>query len=366
MPSPLPAADRLVCAVMAGGSGTRFWPLSRHHEPKQLLKFFGEKSLLRITMDRVAELCPPQRQLCVTAQRLVPAVQADLPDLGSNQIIGEPVARNTAPCMAIAAIVAQQMRPDAILVLLPADHFVADAARFRAALQVAAKQADTGKIVTLGVTPTAPETGYGYIEVGASLSKAEDGLFAVQRFVEKPDLATAQEYLVSGQYLWNAGVFVLRADTALRALDAHVPAVTSAFSEIRLSGLRPGSQAFAAALQVAFERSPSISIDYGVMEHESDISVVRLDAGWSDVGTWQSVVGLKPASSANFLHGPVIAQDCHDSVLISQGPLLAAVGLRHTAVVVTPDATLVLPLERSQDVRQIVAELQKLGRTDLL
>ncbi len=356
-------ADRLVCAVMAGGSGTRFWPLSRKDEPKQLLKFFGDKTLLRVTIDRIAPVCPPERWLCVTAAHLTEAVQAVLPELGPGQIIGEPIARNTAPCMAVAALVAQQLTPDAILVLLPADHYVADAERFRQALLRAAVQADLGHIVTLGVTPTQPETGYGYIELGQS---ADDGVYPVQRFVEKPDLGTAEQYLQSGRYLWNAGVFVLRADVALRALDSHVPAIGQALADLR-AGPRYDSEAFAAILKVAFGHCPSVSIDYGVMEHERDLRVVRLDAGWSDVGTWQSVLGLKPTGAANFVHGSVIEQDCQDCVLISAGQVqLAAVGLRDMAVVVTDKATLVLPLQRSQDVRAVVAEVQRLGRNDLL
>ena len=192
---------------MAGGSGTRFWPLSRKHEPKQLLQFFGDKTLLRVTMDRIAALCPPERQLCVTAGHLRDAVQAVLPELGPGQILAEPAPRNTAPCMAIAAIVAEQLVEDAILVLLPSDHFVADAAAFREAIVRAAVHADRGHIVTLGIQPTTPETGYGYIQLGESLDAAG---YAVERFVEKPSLETAEQYLLGGKHLWNAGVFVLR------------------------------------------------------------------------------------------------------------------------------------------------------------
>jgi mannose-1-phosphate guanylyltransferase len=356
-------ADRLVCAVMAGGSGTRFWPLSRRDEPKQLLKFFGDKTLLRITLDRIASVCPPARQLCVTAAHLTDAVAAALPELQPGHIIGEPSARNTAPCMAVAAMVAQQLTPDAILVLLPADHYVADAERFRQALLRAAEHADRGHIVTLGVTPTQPETGYGYIHLGDSTGQ---GVYSVQRFVEKPDLDTAEQYLLSGDYLWNAGVFVLRADVALRALDDHVPAIGLALAALRDGQYRYDSEAFTDQLGVAFGHCPSVSIDYGVMEHETDLRVVRLDAGWSDVGTWHSILGLKPEGEANFVHGPVLPIDCHHSVLISKGPYLAAIGLRDMAVVVTDKATLVLPLDRSQDVRQVVAEVQRLGRDDLL
>lgn len=355
--------DRLVSVVMAGGSGTRFWPLSRKDEPKQLLKFFGDKTLLRTTVDRIAPLCPPQRQLVVTAAHLVDAVQAVLPELGPGQILGEPAPRNTAPCMALAAMVAQQLVSDAILVLLPADHYVADAQKFRDALAIAVQHAERGHIVTLGVTPSQPETGYGYIQLDQEVG---EGVSKVARFVEKPDFETAMRYLEGGKHLWNAGVFVLRADVAMRALDEHVPAIGVALGELRAGVHRFDSEAFAAIVRVAFRHCPSVSIDYGVMERETDLRVVRLDAGWSDVGTWHSVLGLRPAGEENFVHGPVSALDCHNSVLISKGPYLAAVGLVGMAVVVTDKATLVLPVERSQDVRQVVDEVARLGRSDLL
>ena len=355
--------DRIVCAVMAGGSGTRFWPLSRKAEPKQLLQFFGDKTLLRVTVDRIAALCPPERRLCVTAAHLREAVQHVLPELGKGQILAEPTPRNTAPAMALAAIVAEQMAPGAILVLLPSDHFVADAAAFRAAILKAAVHADRGHVVTLGIQPTAPETGYGYIQLGDDLGEAG---YAVERFVEKPNLETAEQYLVGGKHLWNAGVFVLRADKALASLDAHVPEIGKALKELR-DGRHPYSgDAFDALVRVTFPNCPSVSIDYGVAEREKDIRCVRLDAGWSDVGTWHSLLELRPEGENNFVHGPVLAIDTQHSVLISKGPYLAAVGLRDMAVVVTDDATLVLPLDRSQDVRLVVAELNKLGRADLL
>jgi mannose-1-phosphate guanylyltransferase len=354
-------ADRLVCAVMAGGSGTRFWPLSRQRQPKQLLKFFGDRSLLRATLQRIAPVCPPERQWVITARHLVAAAQADLPGLQTDHVIGEPVARNTAPCMALAALVAAQLDPAAILVLLPADHWIADEDAFRRALLVAAADADAGHIVTLGIAPSHPETGYGYIETGAAVA---EGVHEVVRFVEKPSLDAALGYLADGRHLWNAGVFVLRADRALAAIGQHLPAVHEALAP--LAALPCGSAAWQQALEAGFARCPSVSIDYGVMEHEQHLRVVRLQAGWSDVGTWHALLGLREGGRSDFTRGDVLAVDTEGCVLISQGPLLAAVGLRDLAVVATGDATLVLPLDRSQDVRQVVAALQAQGRQDLL
>ncbi len=346
---------------MAGGSGTRFWPLSRKGEPKQLLKFFGDQTLLRATIDRIAPICPPQRRLVITAAPLVHAVREVLPELAPGLVIGEPAPRNTAPCMALAALAAQELAPDAILVLLPADHWVADPVAFQRALVLAAEHADEGHIVTLGVTPTQPETGYGYIELAGEIAL---DVADVARFVEKPDLDAALQYLAGGRHLWNAGVFVVRADRALQALDRHVPEIGKQLEELKLYPL--GGEAWQAVLKVAFPHCPNVSIDYGVMEHETAIRVVRLSAGWSDVGTWHSILGLRPDGHDNFTHGAVLPIDSHNCVIISKGPLVAVVGMTNVAVVATDDATLVLPLDRSQDVRRVVAEVTALGRTDLL
>ncbi len=349
-------ADHLVCAVMAGGSGTRFWPLSTPTQPKQLLKFLGERTLLAETLARVAPLCPAERQMVITNRTLVAAVQADVPQVPAFQVLGEPAARNTLPCMAVAALVAQALDPDAILVLLPADHWVADAQAFRQALLRAAERAATGAIVTLGIAPSHPETGYGYIELGEDLGQ---GLHQVAQFVEKPNLERALQYLQGGRHLWNGGVFVLRAQRALAAIAQHVPAITQELAP--LAELPLGSPPWQAHFEQAFPRCPNISIDYGVMEHESGLEVVRLDAGWSDVGTWHSLLGMRGEGQSNYVKGAAAVQECEGCVVISTGPTVAALGLRDLAVVATPNATLVLPLERSQDVRSLVAEIQKRG-----
>lgn len=355
------ALSHLVCTVMAGGSGTRFWPLSRHATPKQLLTFFGRRTLLEATFDRVADLCPAERRLVVTAAHLVATVQELLPELPPGAVLGEPMQRNTAPCMAVAAAAALHRDPDAILVLLPADHWIADPGAFCAALTLAAERAQSGALVTLGVTPSHPETGYGYIQLGAEVA---GGVRQVERFVEKPSLDVALQYLSGGQHLWNAGVFVLRADRAWQALQQHVPAITQALQP--LMGQDPAGEFWQREFAGCFGACPSISIDYGVMEKESAIEVVRLDAGWSDVGTWLSLAGMRPEGQENFVRGDVTAIDCQDCVFISEGPLVAAVGLQGVAIIATPDATLVLPTHRSQDVREVVADLQRRGRKDLL
>lgn len=360
-------ADRLVVVVMAGGSGTRFWPASRRDRPKQLLSLLSDETLLAATVARTAPICPPGRTLVITAARLVEASRAAVPTLPPGHVLGEPIARNTAPCLALAAIASLQLRPDAIVALLPADQHVADADAFRDALLCAAHATRDGGIATLGVEPTHPETGYGYIEVGA---RGDDGCHDVVRFVEKPDLERAVGFLLGKRHLWNAGVFVGRADTLLAAADDALPALAEAMDPLRDARAGAfGSAQFAQALAETFARAPSISIDHGIMEQRADLRVVPLRAGWSDVGSWRSLLDLRQddaAANANYLRGDVTAIDCEGCVLVSDGQVLAAVGMRDVAVVATGDAVLVLPLDRSQDVRAVVTALEAAGRSDVL
>lgn len=355
------ASSRLVCAIMAGGSGTRFWPLSRHLRPKQLLSLLENRSLLRATVDRIAPLCPPARTLIITAQRLSEATAQTLPELPDGHIVAEPVPRNTAPCMALAALVAQQLDPDAILALLPADHHIGDPEAFRAALAVAAEHADQGHLTTLGIVPNRPETGYGYIELGAPV----DDAYQVRRFVEKPDLPKALTYLEGGRHLWNGGIFVGRADKVLASVQRLLPEVAEALRPLREQGDHFTSGGFRSTLAERFALCPSISIDYGIAERESGLRTVKLDAAWSDVGTWASLVSEGHGDGTNFVRGDVMNLDNNGCVLVSDGPLVAAIGLRDVAVVATGDAVLAMPLTRSQDVRAVVSTLKDQGREEL-
>ncbi|HAN32714.1 MAG TPA: mannose-1-phosphate guanylyltransferase [Myxococcales bacterium] len=354
--------ERLVCAVMAGGSGTRFWPMSRRQRPKQLLALMSGETLLAETLARIESICPAERALVITAARLVDSVREQLPDLPASHVIGEPVARNTAPCFELAAILAQKICDDAIIALLPADHHIGAPAVFRQALTLACEQADKGHIVTLGVVPSRPETGYGYIELSDSVGV---GTHRVERFVEKPDLEKALQYLRGGQHLWNAGVFVVRADVARQAVRRHLPALSDALEALAdCSPMQLADGSLQQALNERFESCPSISVDYGVMEHEEQLYCVTLDAAWSDVGTWQSLLDHRNDSQSNYIRGDVLEIDCEGSVLVGEGVTVAALGLRDTAVVATEDAVLVMPVGRSQDVRAVVDALK--DRKELL
>ena len=349
--------------IMCGGSGTRLWPLSRQRNPKQFLKLFGPRTLFQDTVLRVSELRPTQQPLIVANAKHVELILAELAELGMEgaEIVLEPVGRNTAPALAVAALRAKTNRPDALLLAMPADHYIRDATGFGDALERGIPAARRGSMVVFGVPPTEAHTGYGYIRKDTDSDL--DGSFRVAAFKEKPDAMTAAAYVSSGQYLWNSGMFLVRADVYLRELQQHAPdilaAATAALSRgkhaARVITLDPN----------AFAACPSDSIDYAVMEHTDIGCVVELAAGWSDVGAWPSVLetGAKD-SDLNLISGDVLLKDVSGSVIHSSGRLVAAIGLQDHLVVETADAVLVAPLDRAQDVRQLVTTLQQQGRPE--
>ena len=362
--------------ILAGGSGTRFWPLSRMKRPKQFLKLVTGRPLLAETFARVEPLCPAARAWVVCGEDHQDGVRESLPQLPERNLIVEPAARNTAPAIGLAAVYALQEDPDATLAVLPSDHHIAQPEAFRTALVAAARAAEGGDLVALGIRPTRPETGYGYLRRGEARA---GGAFAVDAFVEKPDAATAERYLQDSAYSWNAGVFIFRADAILRALAEHLPAVHAGL--MRIAGaLAVNEHSFSAdqaareaARQVArevFPRFPSISIDYGVLEPEARsarrLALVPGDFGWSDVGSFAALPEVRALDGrGNALAGDALAIDCDDCVVLSEGDrLVAAVGLRGLCIVDAGDALLVVPRDRAQDVRAAVEALRKQGRLD--
>jgi mannose-1-phosphate guanylyltransferase len=342
----------LHAVILAGGSGTRFWPLSRAKKPKQFLSLVTDRTLIAETFARIEPLCSSERTWVVCGKDHVAGVRQALPDLDEKHLIVEPAARNTAPAIGLACVHALREDPDATLMILPSDHHIARPDAFRAALSTAAQACQNGDLLTLGIQPTRPETGYGYLRRGAEKGP---GVFAVDAFVEKPDAATAQRYLQDPAYSWNAGIFVFRADAMLEALRRHLPNVHE--------GLTRGRDF--AALQ-------SISIDYGVMEPESQtthrIALVPGDFGWSDVGSFAALPEVRALDArGNAVSGDAIAIDCEDCVVLSEGKrLVAVVGLRGLCVVDAGDALLVVPRGRAQDVRAVVDALKARGRGDKL
>jgi mannose-1-phosphate guanylyltransferase len=349
--------------IMAGGSGTRFWPLSRAARPKQLLPLGGgDVSLLRATRERISGLIGPERTLVVTSEALAPAIREELPELPPENVLAEPVGRNTAPCVGWAASVVARREPDAVLAVLPADHHIADNAGFVRVLGRAIDAARSGDMVTVGIRPTRAETGYGYVELGDELAP---GVHRARRFVEKPDELRAQQFLAAGRFLWNSGMFFFRADELLSMVRQHLPGLGDTLRQYDEAALRGEEQALVAR---SYAGLPDISIDHGVMEKAARVVVVPGDFGWSDVGSWTSAWELAPRDAEqNALFGQVVTVDTRGSyVRSSGGKLVAVLGLDDVVIVDTDDALLVMPRSRAQDVRAIVNLMKSQKRTQYL
>jgi len=342
----------LHAVILAGGSGTRFWPLSRAKRPKQFLPLVTGRTLLAETFLRVEPLCAVDRTWVVCGKDHVQGVREALPALPATHLVVEPAARNTAPAIGLACVHALREDPQATLLVLPSDHHIARPEPFREALSLAARACQGGDLLTLGIQPSRPETGYGYLKRGPEKTP---GVFAVDAFVEKPDAKTAQRYVADPAYSWNAGIFVFRADAMLGALRRHLPKVHE--------GLVNGGD---------FASLQSVSIDYGVMEPESQttrrIALVPGDFGWSDVGSFAALPEVRALDArGNAVAGDALAIDCDDCVVLSEGKrLVAAVGLRGLCVIDAGDALLVVPRDRAQDVRAVVDALKAQGRGEKL
>ena len=344
--------------ILSGGSGTRLWPLSREAYPKQFLPLAGELTMLQATWQRVAAIAAHGPLVIANeAHRFVAAEQLQQVGAQPQAIILEPLGRNTAPAIAVAALEATGNGADPLLLVLPSDHVIADEAAFRAAVQQAAAAAEAGKLVTFGIVPTGPETGYGYIKAAPG-----EGARAVERFVEKPDLETATGYVASGQYLWNSGMFLLRASRYLAELARFNPAM---LDHSRTAWQRARRDADFTRLDAeAFAAVPSDSIDYAVMEKTSDAVVVALDAGWNDVGSWTALRDVSTQDGdGNAHHGDVIAIDCRNTYAYAQR-LVALVGLDDVVVVETDDAVLIGKADRMQEVKDVVSRLKAEGRSE--
>jgi len=355
---PVPHLPRYA-VVMAGGSGTRFWPRSRSRLPKQLLPVLGRRSMIQ---DTVARIVPPLRRanvFVVTARAHARAVHAQLPRLAAGRVLVEPEGRNTAAAIALAALHVTHAVPDAVLAVLPADHAIGDLPVFRADLAHALAVAEaTCALVTLGVPPTHPETGYGYIRPGAPLPGVARAA-AVERFIEKPERARAEVLLAEGGTLWNSGIFAWRASAILAALREHLPAVLEPLT-------RAVARGTAGALAAAYRRLPAVSIDRGVLERARDVVVVRARFSWSDVGSWAAVAAFWPGggNGHNAVRGTALPIDSRGCVVDSPTRLVALLGVEDLVVIDAPDAVLVCRKDRAQDVRLVVDELRrrKLGR----
>ncbi|MBI5429516.1 MAG: mannose-1-phosphate guanylyltransferase/mannose-6-phosphate isomerase [Nitrosomonadales bacterium] len=352
-------SNRQVYAViLAGGSGSRLWPLSRQHLPKQFLALDGAASLLQTTINRLSPLIDTGSVLIVTQESHAKgeAYHALLP----YKTLFEPVGRNTAPAIALAAAYLAANGDDPVMVVLPADHIIKDEARFRTHLNIAIEAAKSGKLLTFGIHPTRPDTGFGYIKAQPS---GDPNVLDVERFTEKPDIATAGRFLKEGGYYWNSGMFVWRASVILAEVQRYLPAVHQVIQDIVADSRVSGT--FQQAVEKHFPSMPSISIDYGVLEKSDHVSLIPCDIGWNDVGSWQAVHEIADKDeNGNALQGNVIAVDCKNSLIRAEKRLVAAIGVEDLCVIETTDAILISRSDQSQRVREVVDTLQHRGSTE--
>lgn len=351
---------------MAGGSGTRFWPASREALPKQFLKITSEQTLLEDTIERIRPLIE-DRHIYVVVNRLHEETTRKLLSASPAQVLVEPVGRNTAPCIGLAALHIKRFDENAPIITLPADHFIANEEHYRYMLNAAAEVARSGAIVTLGITPTRPETGYGYIECGDEAgSTLGEKVLKVERFVEKPDHETALKYLASGRHLWNSGIFIYTAKTILAEIKSCLPELYAKLQQI--DGVI-GTDLYQETIERIYPQMQSISIDYGVMEKTVvPVRTLRGDFGWSDVGSWQALYELRDDrydTDANLLLADAMAVDAKRNLVYSTSDRrIALLGVEGLVIVDTPDALMVADMKHSQEVKKFPESLKKNGRTD--
>ncbi len=361
--------------ILAGGSGTRFWPLSRETRPKQMLQIVGEDSLLRETIKRIHGFVPGKNIWIVTTEDKAQDIRFHIDSLGTLakeiQFINEPVGRNTAPAVGLAALYLNHLSPESIMVVLPSDHAIPDPEKFLRDLKLAVQGAKEGSLVTFGIKPIRPETGYGYIKVRSKMKSK--GLFKVERFFEKPDLKTAKKYLSHGGYFWNSGIFVFKTSQILTEIRTHLPGLYDTLKKIQAllfepdRPLNPQSAIRNPQSMTLYSRLKPISIDYGIMERSPNIRMVPAKFRWSDLGSWAALDEvIEKDKAGNILRGNTINIGSENSTVFAGDRLVATIGLKDMVVVDTPDATLVTPKDRVQEVRMIVETLKQGDREEHL
>jgi mannose-1-phosphate guanylyltransferase len=358
----------LYAVIMAGGSGTRFWPKSRRDRPKQLLKLAGERTMIQQTVDRIAPLVPYDQILVITGADQAEATREQLPELPAENIIAEPCPRDTAPCVGLAAWHVRRRSADATMILMPADHVIEPTETFLASIRAAVSvvQAQPGALVTFGITPTRPETGYGYIERGERFSQeGQPSIYRVAQFREKPDRPTAERFLAAGRFVWNSGIFIWKAATILGELETHCPALAASLARV---GNAIGTSEEAAVISEEYPRLERAPIDKAVMEKAALVFVVEVGYSWNDVGDWRALAGLLPSDGANnAIQGDIVVDGAKDSILISDdGGLIVALGVEDLIVVQSGQATLVARKDQLDRLKSVVEKLGENGHASYL
>ena len=350
----------MYAVIMAGGRGTRFWPRSREKKPKHLLDIISDKTIIQETVDRIKPLIMPENILIVTGQKHVRTLMRQLPEIPSENIIIEPEGKNTAPCIGLAALHIRKKAGDDIMVVLPSDHAIADSRKFRQVVRAAAQTAaGVDALVTIGIEPMSPQTGFGYIERGNSIGDGTaEEVFRVKSIREKPDSRQAKKFVQNGKFYWNSGMFIWRASTILKSISRWLPDLYSGLTTINEAMGSPGEKA---VIRRIYKNLAPISIDYGVMEKADNVFVVKGDFGWSDVGSWDALWEISAKDeNGNILIGGanVISEDSTGSLVYSRQKLIALAGVKDLIIVETKDALLICQKGKSQDVKKIVEILE--------
>jgi mannose-1-phosphate guanylyltransferase len=357
--------------IMAGGTGTRFWPRSREKSPKQLLEIIGKGTLIQNTIKRLTGFLDVRNCFVVTsrAQKPLASKQLEAVHVDEEQILVEPMGRNTAPCIGLAALHIRRLNPQAVMVVLPADHLISDLAEYERVIRLAVEIArESGSLITIGIQPTYPETGYGYVQMynedGANNPFFSRGVFRVKTFAEKPSLQVAEKFLASGDFLWNSGQFVWRVDVILKTIERHLPEL---YNELMKVDAVIGTPQYSSTLEKAYGMIRGISIDYGVMEKADNVYTIPGNFGWSDIGSWDEVYRMSGKDElGNSITGLVIPKDTRNSYIFTQGKLVATIGVEDLIIVNTDDALLICKRGRSQDVKDIADYLRRKKMDDYL
>ncbi len=357
--------DNLYAVIMAGGSGTRFWPLSRRAHPKQLIRLTGEHTLIQQTVNRLDGFIPPQNIIIVTAEHQVAALYRQLPQIPPKNILKEPAGRNTAACIALAAFYIQNLSPQAAMLVMPADHLIQDTTHFKKVITDAAGLADSSDyLVTLGIKPNCPHTGYGYIIPADKIERTSDlTAYRVKKIAEKPDIKKALKYMEAGA-LWNSGIFIWRCSVILSALEKYLPDIYRKLNDI---AHLLGTYEQKTALASVYPELESISIDYGIMEKYPEVAVIGADFGWNDVGSWTSLREVFPKDKdGNICLGDTVGLDSRDLIIHAPGKLVATIGLKDIIIVDTGDVLLICDAARAQDVKQLLEKVKSEGKKEYL